>query len=135
MLVVKDGSDNFDRRAFVRFNLGELRQPVSRATLRLAVAGLPNGSPAPVKLLLAADGWDEYGVTWKTQPALGEPIASASVDGPGEITFDVTSYVNARIGHASTITFALVDDTTARLMVRFSSRETMSPPELLVSPE
>jgi hypothetical protein len=65
-LIVKDGSDQYDRRAFLKFDVSNLQAPVSNALLKLTVDRLPNGAPAPLTLYEAADSWREEELTWNT---------------------------------------------------------------------
>ena len=136
-LIVKDGSDQFDRNAYIRFDLAAAPGPVRNATLTLSVERLPNGEPAPVNLFLSDDNsWQEYGITWNNRPPVNSaaPLCSAEVNKRGALEFDMTEFVNAAIERGDReITIVLIDGTTARRMVRFWSREGTVPPILALT--
>jgi len=134
-LEIKDGGDTgFDRRSFIRFDLHAAPATVQRATLKLFVQGLPNGGDAPLVLRSVADGsWTETGLTWNTQPELGDQLASTTVPATGWISLDVTAFVQAQRQGDGMACFAVLDDTTGRLMVRLSSRESSNAPQLVIN--
>jgi hypothetical protein len=49
------------------------------------------------------------------------------------IEFDITEYVNAQIGGDKVVSIVVIDDTVARHLIRFWSREGQQPPILQVS--
>jgi acid phosphatase len=135
-LEVKDGSDpTFDRRAFIRFDLHRAPRTVRRATVRLYVQSLPNGDDAPIKLFTIGNGtWSETRLTWNNQPGAHTPLAATRVQDIGWISFDVTAWVNQRHAGDEQLSLVLLDDTTARKLIRLSSREGAHPPELVLVP-
>lgn len=130
LLEVKDGSDKYDRRVFIRFNLQGVQKPVSKAVLKLTVKKLPNGDPSPVKIFAAGDDWREDKISFNHQPGIGAQLSTASISDLGEFQVDITSYVNAEIAGDKVLTVMLLDDTTARRLIQFWSREGQHPPIL-----
>ncbi len=134
VLEIKNGAPHYDRRAFLRFDLHAAPTTIQRATLRLYVTALPNGERAPLTLrTVANDTWRETTLTWDTQPALGSVLKRATVPTTGPIEIDVTDYVRAEQSGDGLVSFALVDDTTARLLIRLSSREGTNAPQLVIN--
>ena len=133
LLIVKDGSDEYDRNAYIRFDLPSVSGPVVRAILTLTVERLPNGEPAPVKLYVSDNNWQEDTITWNNRPPINSavPFLSAEISQLGDIEFDITDYINATLDRGErSITLVIADGTTARRMVRFWSREGTTPPRL-----
>ena len=129
VLVIKDGTTSYDRRAFIRFDLrGEATTTVRRAILKLYVTDLPNAAPAPFLVAaVASDGWSEGAITWNTQPVLGSAGMSYQVRATGWYALDLTGYVNTQLAGDKLVSIALFDDTAAGRMLRISSREGTSP--------
>ena len=135
-LIAKDGGDEvFDRRIFIRFNLKDVQGLASKAELTLTVDKLPNGEPAPIKLFKAANNWSEHEITYNTQPESGSaPIGEVVITNQGKITFDITDYVNEKLNSGDTmLTVMLTDDSLARRLIRFYSRESATPPTLTLT--
>jgi phosphatidylinositol-3-phosphatase len=128
-LQVKDGSDaDYDRRAFLRFDLRGLTTTFSTATLRLFVTSQESG---PLTLAtVASDSWSETALTWATQPTRGPVLRTTTAAGAGWVSFDVMAIVRQQLAGDKQLSFALLDDTTARALVRLSSREGANPPVL-----
>lgn len=135
-LVVKDGSDDFDRRTFLRFDLrGLATTHVRRAVLKLYVTDLPNGTPAPFRTAaIADDSWNEATLTSNTQPALGSSGMQYSVTRTGWFSLDLIGYVNTQLVGDKVVSLALFDDTATRRMIRWSSKEGTHPPILEITP-
>ncbi|MFL5805314.1 MAG: DNRLRE domain-containing protein [Roseiflexaceae bacterium] len=134
-LEIKDSSDiGNDRHAFLKFDLrGVSSASVGSAVLKLYVTQLPNGTPAPAKLFAVnADSWTESAIIWNNQPAQGALLGSQSLATTGWVNFDITAFVNAQLAGDKLVTVELLDDTLARLMIRFSSREGTNPPALVL---
>jgi phosphatidylinositol-3-phosphatase len=128
-LQVKDGSDSdYDRRAFLRFDLHTVSASITTATLRLFVSSQDRG---PLTLAaLTSDNWSEATLTWATQPQIGPELAITTIAGAGWVSLDVTTVVKQQLATDKQVSFALLDDTTARTLIRFSSREGANPPVL-----
>ena len=128
-LQVKDGSDSdYDRRAFVRFDLRTVSGAISTATLHLFVRSQDAG---PLTLAaITPDNWSESALTWATQPQLGPQLAATTIAGSGWVSLDVTASVKQQLIGDKQVSFALLDNTTARTLIRLSSREGANPPML-----
>jgi hypothetical protein len=135
-LMVKDGSDDVDRRTFLRFDLRSLATTrVRRAVLKLYVSDLPNGTPAPFRsAAIADDSWDEATLTWNTQPSLGSSGMQYNVTTAGWFSLDLIGYVNTQLATDKVVSLALFDDTVARRMIQWSSKEGTHPPILEITP-
>ena len=136
LLEVKDSSntDN-DRHAFLKFDLRAVPDAsVGSAVLKLYVAKLPNGPNAPFKVFAVAnDTWAETAMTWNDQPAQGGQIAAGLAATTGWISLDLTSHVNSQLASDKQVSIELLDETQARLMVRFASRESQNAPQLVLN--
>jgi Alginate lyase len=136
LLEVKDSSslDN-DRHTFLKFDLRAVQDAsVGSAVLKLYVAGLPNGLNAPFKVFAVAnDTWAESAMTWNNQPAQGAQLAAGTAAATGWINFDLTGYVNTQLASDKQVSLELLDDSQARLMVRFASRESLNAPALVLN--
>lgn len=129
-LEVKDGGDpQFDRISYIRFDMRGART-VTKAHLVLHVVALPNGTPAPLDVVAVADtNWQEATLTWNNKPTLGATLAHVSITQPGPFTLDITQAAQA----SGTLSLALRDATTARRMIRLSSRESGDGPALVLT--
>jgi hypothetical protein len=132
-LEVKDStssSTEFHRHAYAQFQMGG--GTLSRATLRMYVSGLPNGTGVPICAFSASDGWDEYGITWGSQPATGSGLGCQTISRTGWVSWDVTALVQAEAGGDGVVSVMLEDSSKTNKMVRFDSREGSNPPEIVV---
>ncbi|HEX6684130.1 MAG TPA: DNRLRE domain-containing protein [Candidatus Limnocylindrales bacterium] len=98
LIVKDDASIDYDREAFLRFNLTsyEAGHPsVQKALLRLPVEGL-GGDGAQVRVsVVADDAWTESGITWNNRPTAATQLVvwtSHSLGATREV--DVTALVN-----------------------------------------
>jgi acid phosphatase len=134
-LIVKDGgAPIYDRRAFLRFDLSGVTS-VSRAILKLYVTQLPNGTPAPLKVVSVSDAtWSEAAIRWDNQPKAGTVLSAVSISAPGWIGIHVTTLVSGQLAANNQVSLALLDDTSARRSIELTSRESASPPVLEVTP-
>jgi hypothetical protein len=134
-LEVKDGDANYDRRAFLRFDLRSIAaSSVRRAALTIVVKDLPNGAPAIFRVAAVADdSWNETALTWNTQPTLGASGMQYVVAEPGSFSLDLTGYVNTQLAGDKQVSLALFDDSGAGRMLRCFSRESSQPPTLAIT--
>jgi hypothetical protein len=110
---------------YLRFNVTGLTNPVTKATLKLVTQ---TTTAKGVSLGPVADNtWGESAITWANAPAIGSAVASSGVFNAGDtVSIDVTSLVKGNGAVSMGInTTALVDKT-------FSSRETSTPPQLVI---
>jgi hypothetical protein len=87
-----------------------------------------DGSPSTGTLYATASAsWTETGVTWNTRPARGAQLAGTTAAPKGTwVEFDVTSIVTG----PGQYSFTLVDG--VKDLVAFASRESVSPPQLVI---
>lgn len=134
-LVVKDGSDNFNRNTYIKFDLSNLSKKVTYVGLRVMVGKVTNGVPAPLFVFgMEDDSWDEMTMTWNNRPLVDSQqlLSQAQVSQTGIIEFDVTDYINAQITGDKIASIVLSDETTARRILELSSREGTTSPVLIV---
>lgn len=79
--------------------------------------------------------WDEKTLTWNNQPPKGELISSVPVSEAGCYTYlNLTDYVNKKsLEGVEEISFSLFDDNKFNKNYEFSSRETLTPPVLMLA--
>jgi hypothetical protein len=90
----KNTVTNFNRRAFLRFNLSSASfTNFDRAFLELRSPAPPAPGTAPTLQLhfVTNDVWQEAATTWNTQPALGQTLASWPMSTTGLDRMEVTS--------------------------------------------
>lgn len=134
---------NFGSAAWIHTS-GEAGQ-LKKTFLQFTVSGIPNGATNIIaKLKITADttatgqdvtaykvsntSWGESSITWNNQPAMGAALATKSSHTQGQLTvWDVTAHV------AGNGTYAIGLDSTFAGNTSFYSRETATPPNLVVS--
>ena len=114
-----------DIRSYLRFDVSGLSGPVTSATLRVSAAS-NLGAGYEVRSV-ADNGWGESSLTYANAPAVGSLIgASGPVVAGAYNEIDVSAYVSAE----GTVSVALTPLSSTNL--RLNSRETASPPELVI---
>jgi hypothetical protein len=124
--LIVDGGTDPARDAYLRFTISGLTGSIQTAKLRLFnTDGSVNG-PA---VYTTSSNWSETGITWNNRPAR----TSGAIDDKGALTvntwveYNVTSLITGN----GTYSFVLATDSTDG--VTFSSRESTSPPELVLT--
>ena len=98
---------------------------VAWARLRIFVGTV--STPGTLDLGAASAGWTEASVTGISGPGVGTPIASASVNSIGYVTFNVTSQVAAWLAGAPNYGFVLTADSgTPNLSISINAKENPS---------
>ncbi|NND13370.1 MAG: tandem-95 repeat protein [Acidimicrobiia bacterium] len=117
--------DSPDEQSFIRFEVGGITGPVESAILRVFVR---NGSSDGPAMYPTTNSWTEATITWNNRPAAtGSALADVgSVPRNTWIEYDLSDYVTTN----GTYDFVFLPDSTNG--VRYNSRETASPPELVV---
>jgi hypothetical protein len=129
--VLLEADNSPAERTFLRVQVSGLGgRKVTRARLRFKVAQ-PKGSASESggRIRRITDcNWSEMGVTWNVMPAVTGTILDSigSVDYGDVIEFDVTSAITVN----GVYCFAL--DTTSANAVMYTSRETSTPPTLMI---
>ena len=106
---------------------------IESAVLHLyAVAG---SSPLPVKVHAVTTPWEELAVTWNTRPTPGTLLGTLNVVSASVYhQLDLTSAVQTLYAAGADLDLALLDDTTANLLVRLGSRNgATNRPKLVVT--
>lgn len=121
ILFVKNAAgDGFTRRSFLKFDLSAFLGTVSSAQLKLEVAR--EGTDTYSALLVPDDSWSETTLTWDTQPAVGDVIATSPGGGVGAVlSFDLTAAVIEQLTGDKTLSISLVSSGTSNL--NFYSKE------------
>ena len=131
-LMVKSAeTSKFSRRAFVRFDLSELKiSEINKVTLRL-YCQLSSTLPSEIKsrdykLYAVSDDWNEIGMTWDTQPTVGVKVADIDTTAAKKgvwVEVDVTEYVKENL--YSTLSFVICNEgvETDENHINFGSRE------------
>ena len=134
-LEVKDSnstSAEYHRRIFLQFRVGT--GSMSKATLRVYVSNLSNGTPVPIcAFSIATDTWTESALTWNNQPAAGSSLVCQSVTGTGWVTWDVTAFVKTQTAGDGVVSLMLRDNTQSNKMARLDSRQSSNVPVLVVN--
>src|SRR5918997_1561949 len=131
-LELRGGSPT--KTAYLKFKVSNVTLPVASAKLRLQPIGADAcGSDAGVQVFKAAGtAWTEGGLTWRNQPgSVGAMLSSQDGFAAGSpVTLDVTGAITRSSG---AIAFVLRLPACGAALNRFSSRETVSKPELVIS--
>lgn len=139
--VKSDDTQSLSRRAFIKFDTSVIgSDSVKRATVRLyclyASDKKSEISKRDYKLYAVDAEWNETGMTWSSQPTLGDAVASMDTTSAKKgvwLEVDVTDYVNANMG--THIAFAICNDgeASSENHLNFGSREaTGQEPQLVV---
>ncbi len=95
LIVKEDGNPDYDRIAFLRFDLAGLAGtgPIRKVYLDLVSTVMgPRGATTPYRVHhVPNDGWQEMTVTWNSRPSLGAPLAVHF--GRPRLRWDVTDQV------------------------------------------
>jgi Calcineurin-like phosphoesterase len=114
-------------RSYLRFRVSGLRRPPASARLRVRVV---DGSADGLAVWPASSRWTEEGLSWRNAPAFaGPPLARIAATSAGTwLDVDVTRAVSGN----GRYTFVLAGGGTDSAY--FASRESISPPRLVVRP-
>lgn len=137
ILLVKIAATNYNRRAYLKFDLRGVNGTVSDAKIRLKVKGLNAGAKNSLRPV-DDNSWDEDEITWNNKPGFGSSLGTKDVPATGEwIEWDITSHVNSLVAANETYaSFVIVSNTAAsNLLAKYYSSEASSAdrPELEVT--
>ncbi len=115
-----------DVRSYMRFNVQGVNGHVTNAKLKIYSN---NGSGTGYQLRTVDDHtWTEAGMSYANAPAVGSVVGSSGAFGTGSwIELDVTALVQ----HNGQLELALT--TTSNTAINLGSRESITPPELVVN--
>lgn len=126
-----------DSRVFVKFDVAPYAGTVTSATFRITCAATQT-PPDNLSLYEMSSSWNEMGITHSNKPTrrnLITTITANETNGTVQ-TFDVTNYVAAQKANGNVsfwLDLAAVSE--GDNFVRMRSRETTSPPQLVISTE
>jgi chondroitin AC lyase len=128
LMIKADGNDNFNRLAYLRFDLATLTRGVQQAALRLAAtgAGSDGATTTFTVALVANDTWTETGLTWDTRPAGSDILATweGGATAGSVLEFDLTAAVNAQLVADRKLSLVLASTTPgSNRSISFGSRE------------
>lgn len=124
-LLVKAGSPDVTREAYLAFDLADLPSRAVAATLHVyARVDDAGGDETDLDVHGVLGDWSESELTWNTRPPIGPRLAAAHVDGDRAWrTFDVTAFVLDRLAAGATdVSLALRQEGTGP-SVWIASRE------------
>ena len=108
-----------------QFDLGPIPADVTIESAVLHLAPVQGNAPAvTVKVHAVADPWEEMAMTWNNRPTPGALLGTIPMVGANLYhQLDLTAHVQALYTAGAALNLALLDDTTANLLVKFSSRQ------------
>jgi len=126
--VKKNSVTNYNRRAFLRFNLSSVTLTnFDRAFLELRSPSPPTAGTSPTLELyfVTNDVWGETTTTWNTQPAMGQTLASWPMSTNGLDRVEVTSVAKTESAGDDLLSFGLIiSNPISDTVYSFNSRET-----------
>ncbi|MEL0632364.1 family 16 glycosylhydrolase [Pseudoalteromonas carrageenovora] len=118
------GNDSYRRQAFLKFNLGDVQNPVESAILSFKISKATSLSSIAIHKTLSTD-WTQGSVTWNTKPNI-DPVWFAQRYGQTTdsiIKVDVTDYIREQQIAGKEASFALVDNYMRKQLVEIYSTE------------
>jgi chondroitin AC lyase len=123
-LYVKLDGEGYQREAFLRFDLREIREPVQDARLRLMVENIGPLDSQDHEILTTTDSWEEASITWTTRPSAVAYHSRYTLSGDAlGIRLDVTGPVNAHLGRELTFVIRAAENTGPDGWTAYASRE------------
>jgi hypothetical protein len=125
-LVVKEDSDaDFDRCAFIRWDLRPVQGRVMHAKVRLVPVYVGQMNIENAASIALSDSWIEGGLTWENQPGADYRFASWVVRDSTPVEFNVTPQVLEALAHDRTLSVRIhsVRDFGDGGGVEYASRE------------
>lgn len=128
-LQVKGDQDlDWSRKSLLKFDIQSLTDTASEVILTLNV--LATTDVNPIVIYGTSDhSWDESDVTWDTAPLPEEEVSRISIVQTGELTVNVTDFVNAHIG-SKYVGFILENIEQTGAISEINSEESANPPTL-----
>jgi len=127
LTVRAGGSTSYSYRSYLKFDVTGLTRPPSSAVLRVFVTDpSTNGGAA----YATSTSWTETAITWSNAPApIGSALAQAGATTTGTwVSLNVTSAVTG----SGSFAFVLSDGNADSAI--YGSRESTTPPQLVVTP-
>ncbi|WP_055108599.1 polysaccharide lyase family 8 super-sandwich domain-containing protein [Paenibacillus ihumii] len=99
-LNIRNGSGNYDRRVFLKFDLSDIADEIEQATLHVyGQTKDNNGTQSDIGVFeVHDDSWKEDMITYKNKPGAGERIDLTTLASPDQWwTFNVTPFVQTKL--------------------------------------
>ena len=134
-LVIRDPTGTAaDRVSYLRFDLAPIPAGITITSAVLHLYAVAGSSPLAVQAHAITTPWEEMSLTWQTRPTPGALLGTVNVTSANVYhPLTLTSHVQALYAAGADLDLALLDATSANLLVRFSSRTTTNRPYLVVS--
>jgi hypothetical protein len=125
LVVKEDSDDGFDRRAFIRWDLSQVRGQVVHAKVRLLPIFVGEDDIENAASIATSDAWTEGTLNWNNQPGADYRFASWVPKAGQPVEFNVTPHVAAALASDRKLTIRLhsVRDVGDSGGVEYTSRE------------
>ncbi len=131
-------SSDYDKRAFLKFDLSGVTGTVTSATVRLKIESMNTGVKNNLRPV-TDDSWGEWSITWNNKPGYGSSFGTYTLPGADQwIEWDVTDFINAEASGDGVASFCVLPhSSTVYLDAAYYSAECGSGdrPELVVTYE
>ncbi|WP_371600449.1 polysaccharide lyase family 8 super-sandwich domain-containing protein [Streptomyces sp. NBC_00564] len=134
-LVVKNAGTGYHRRSFLKFDLSALAGTPRRAVLwvRGATSDSTGTQATLTGYAVSSDSWTETGLTWNTQPSLGDALSSGSIGNAKDwIPIEVTGHLQTQYAGDGTATVALAESAAGVAVLLASRSSSVNQPFLQV---
>ncbi len=125
-LKAKKSKVNYNRQAFIKFDISSLPSSPQQATLRLT-AKLTSAGAIDTQLYGVTDNhWSETGIVWNNKPQAGNLLGTRQIVNTDytAMDFDVTAYIaQLRQQGINEASFAIINANTSRALFQIRSRE------------
>ncbi|GHB96028.1 chondroitinase-B domain-containing protein [Cerasicoccus arenae] len=129
---------DYDKRAYLKYNLSSVTGTVTSATFRIKIESMDSGAKNNLRPVVD-DSWGEYSITWSNKPAYGSSMGTITLPGDEQwMEWDVTSFIAAEAAGDGAASFCILPlSTTTYLNAYYYSAEASSGnrPELVVTYE
>ncbi|KOR90326.1 polysaccharide lyase family 8 super-sandwich domain-containing protein [Paenibacillus solani] len=109
-LNIRNGSGNYDRRVFLKFDLSQISDDIERAVLHVyGKTNDNNGTQSDIGVFAVHDdSWKEDTITYKNKPGAGEQVDLTTMASPDQWwTFNITPFVQTKLQDNKTVSLAL----------------------------
>jgi hypothetical protein len=93
LVTKEDASEDFKRRAWLRWDLSNVQGKVTHAKVRLVPLTVGQSRNENGAAVATSDGWSETGITWNNAPAVGHRFVSWLAEAGHPVEFNVTPQV------------------------------------------
>jgi hypothetical protein len=120
-LEIKENPTGYGRKAFMKFDLSSLTQPIDLVKLNVyGTLSDPNGISSNVAIYeVSNDAWTESGLNWNNMPAIGSTLATVTFNSTYQWRqYDVTAFAKAQASGDKVVSIALQDLTGLLSLVK-----------------